>query len=293
MEIGQAVLEAGGVVTWGDLTSAFTRAEVDAALTAGTLVRLRRDAYAVQGIDRDRSAAAALGGVLDRLSAARAWGWGVKLPPDAPQVVVPRGRNVDRLRRRGADLRWGAPTDEERARGVTSRVQTVLDCARFLDLDAALAVADSALRDGVSRTELLLACARLPRTGRSRAYRVVELADARAANPFESVLRAALLAVPGTRFEPQVWVGSIGRPDLVDRELRLVVEADSFEFHADSASLLGDMERYNAFVAADHLVVRFGWKHAMFRQDYVRAVVTGVVATRRRSVRPCGGCVAA
>lgn len=287
------MLEAGGVASWRDLTSGFTRSEVDAALAAGALVRLRRDAYAVPGIGRDRAAAASLGGVLDRLSAARAWGWGVKLPPELPQVVVPRGRNVTAARRRGVDLRWAAPTDDERAAGVTSRVQTVLDCARYLDLDAALAVADSALRDGVTRTELLLACARLPRTGRSRAYRVVELADARAANPFESVLRALLLDVPGASFEPQQWVGGLGRPDLVDRELRLIVEADSFEFHSDSSALLRDMERYNAFVAADHLVLRFGWKHAMFRQDYVRAVVTGVVATRRRSVRPCPGCAAA
>ena len=124
-------------------------------------------------------------------------------------------------------------------------MRTVLDCARFLPFDAALAVADSALRSGVTRTELLLACARLPRTGRARAFRVVELADARAANAFESVLRAVLMDVPGTHFEPQVWIGNLGRPDLVDLVDMVVVEADSFEFHSDSASLNHDMERYN------------------------------------------------
>ena len=287
------MLEAGGIATWRELTAGFPRAEVEAAIGEGHLVRLGRGRYGLRGLDRDRAAAAALDGVRDRLSAARFWGWGVKLPPERAQVLVPRGRNVSPQRRRGIDLRWGSPSEDERHRGVTSKVRTVLDCARFLELDSALAVADSALRDGVTRTELLLACARVPRTGRGRAFRVVELADARAANPFESVLRAIVLEIPGSAFEPQVWIGTLGRPDLVDRGRRVIIEGDSFEFHSDATSLNRDMERYNAFVAADHAVLRFGWRHAMFQQDYVRATVAGVLSARERSVRRCPECVAA
>lgn len=293
MEIDRAVLEAGGVDTWSELIAAFPRAEIDAAIEGGRLIRLRRGLYGLPGLDRDRVSAEALDGVRDRLSAATYWGWGVKLPPERPQVLVPRGRNVSLQRRRGIDLRWGSPSDSDRRRGVTSKVQTVLDCARFLELDSALAVADSALRDGVTRTELLLACARLPRTGRGQAYRVVELADVRAANPFESVLRAIVLDIPGSAFEPQVWVGSIGRPDLVDRRRCVIIEGDSFEFHSDAASLNRDMERYNAFVASGHAVLCFGWRHAMFQQDYVRETVAGVLAARERSVRRCRACLAA
>ena len=293
MELDRAVLEAGGVATWSELVAAFPRAEVEAAIDVGRLIRLRRGRYGLPGLDRDRAAAEALDGVLDRLSAATHWGWGVKLPPEHAQVLVPRGRNVSLQRRQGIDLRWGSPSKDDRHRGVTSQVQTVLDCARFLELDSALAVADSALRDGVTRTELLLACARLPRTGRAQAYRVVELADARAANPFESVLRAIVLDIPGSAFEPQVWIDAIGCPDLVDRRHRVILEADSFEFHSDATSLNRDMERYNAFVASDHVVLRFGWRHTMFQQDYVRATVAGVLAARERSVRRCGGCLAA
>ena len=63
--------------------------------------------------------------------------------------------------------------------------------------------------------------------------RVLQAADARAGNPFESVLRAIGLDVPGLYLVPQVEIRIPGRrrmrPDLVDRRLKIVVEADSFE----------------------------------------------------------------
>ena len=59
----------------------------------------------------------------------------------------------------------------------------------------------------------------------------------------ESVLRAIALDVPGLDLRPQVAVseaGWRGRPDLVDRERRIVVEAESFEFHGRRAALRHD-----------------------------------------------------
>jgi hypothetical protein len=53
------------------------------------------------------------------------------------------------------------------ADGVTDPVRTVIDCARDLPFDEALAVADSALRSGkVGPDALRQAAARSPRTGR-------------------------------------------------------------------------------------------------------------------------------
>lgn len=293
MDLAQALLEAGGIAPRSVLLQVATRHQVGAALKKGGIVRVGRGRYSLPDVDEHRAAAAGLSGVLCLLSAARHWGWPVKLPPERPQVLVPRGRNVSAARRAGIDLRWGAVAPGELAEGITSKVRTVLDCARLLPFDAALAVVDSALRDEVTKTELLLACQRLPRRGRSRAYRVVELGDTRAANPFESVLRGILMDVPGASFEPQVWIGNIGRADLVDRERRLAVEADSFEFHADALALNRDIERYNAFLGEGHLVLRFAWKHAMFEQDYVRATVSAVTASEGRSVRWCPRCDAA
>ena len=90
-----------------------------------------------------------------------------------------------------------------------------------------------------------------------------------------------------------MWIGNVGRADLVDQEHHVVVECDAFEFHSDAESLNNDMERYNGFVCEQHLVLRFGWKHAMFGQDYVRATVGAVIAAQERSVRQCPVCRAA
>jgi very-short-patch-repair endonuclease len=293
VDVAQALLEAGGIASTQVLLSVVSRHELRSAVESGSVVRIGRGRYSLADVDEHRTAAVALAGARCLLSAARHWEWSVTLPPERPQIVVPRGRKVANSRRAGIDLRWGEVTPRELAEGVTSKVRTVLDCARRLPLDAALAVLDSALRDGMSKTELLLACARLPRTGRARAFKVVELGDRRAANAFESVLRAVLEDVADAHFEPQVWVGNIGRADLVDRMHRVVVEGDSFEFHSDSASLNRDMLRYNAFLGEGHVVLRFGWRHAMFEQDYVRATVRAVLAPQGRSVRWCPRCDAA
>jgi very-short-patch-repair endonuclease len=292
VDVTQALLELGGIASHSLLVQAVPRHEIRTAVAAGRIVRVGRGQYLLPDVDEHRAAAAGLSACLMLLSAARHWEWPVKLPPEQPQLLVPRGRNVSAGRRARVELHWGEVSQDELAAGVTSKVRTVLDCARMLPFDVSLAVVDSALRDGVTRTELLLACERLPRTGRARAYRVVELGDARAANPFESVLRAIVIEM-GAEFVPQVWIGSTGRADLVDPARRVVLEADSFEFHSDTAALNRDMKRYNAFLCEGHLVVRFGWRHVMFEQDYVRQVVTAVLTPQGRSVRWCPRCDAA
>ncbi len=207
MEVAEVLLQAGGVASTAALVELVGRPALRRAVESGAVMRAGRGTYRLPESEEHRVDAARLHACLSLTSAALAHGWPVKLPPSRPQVVVPRGRKVEAARRSRVELRWGEVTPRELAAGVTDPVRTVLDCARFLATDEALAVADSALRAGVPRTDLLLACARLPRHGRGRAFRIVELATSLAANPFESVLRAVLLDVPGARFEPQVWIG--------------------------------------------------------------------------------------
>lgn len=285
MDLVAAVLQLGGVASYRELRQIATRTAIERAVRDGVVVRIRRGLYGLPLIDGHRQAAMALSGVLAGLSAALHWEWKVKTPPEHADVIVPLKRRVARHRRSDVSVRWADLDPSSVDDGVLTPVATVLDCARRLPFDEGLAVADSALRAGVPRTNLLLAANRLPRNGRSRAVRVIDLADGRAANPFESVLRAVLMGMPGVSVEPQQWVGNVGRADLVDRARRLVVEADSHEFHSSPQALLRDIERYNGFVAEGYVVVRFGWRHVMFDHDYVRATVQGVLAAHRQETR--------
>ena len=183
-------------------------------------------------------------------------------------------------------LRWGEVSDAELSAGLTDPVRTVVDCARALPFDEALAVADSALRAGdVTAVQLWRAANALPGRGRDAALEVAWHARAAPANPFESVIRAVSLDVPGLRLAPQQWLRVAGervRPDLVDHHLRIVVEGDSHEFHTSSRAIDGDCWRYDELALEDWFVVRVSWVQAMFRQDWVRSVLLRAVRRQDR-----------
>ena len=160
-------------------------------------------------------------------------------------------------------------------------METVIGCARAYDVDVALSVADSALRDrAVTRQQLLAAAKASPRTWRAKALQVVQAADARAANPFESCARAIASEVLGLCVRPQVWIPGVGRVDLADLGLGIVVECESFEFHSDAKSLEKDVRRYTCCARKGLVVVRFTWKEVMFDPEYCRRVLQDVVDLR-------------
>jgi len=233
-----------------------------------------RGRYCLGDLDDARAAAARLDGVVSHLSAARHWDWKLKLPPDRPCVTVPRRRCG--LDAEGGELHWADLDLTQVVRGVTEPLQTVVDCARAYPFDVALSVADSAVRGGIDPADILAAALESPRTGRRRAVRVARAADGRAANPFESVLRALALDA-GLSVEPQQWIGCIGRADLVDHGRKVAIEADSFEFHSERADLRRDVRRYTGFVRLGYRLVRFTWEDVMFDQDYVLAVLRDLV----------------
>jgi hypothetical protein len=215
----------------------------------------------------------------------------VRQAPAQPQVVVPKHRRVPAAVRSGVELHFADLRADDFADGRTSRERTLLDCLRTLPFEDALAVADSALRDGFRR-EQLVALARDARgPGSVQVRAVAAAADARSANPFESVLRAIALGVPGLSLMPQVEIfdpGFLGRCDLVDQRLRLIAEADSFEWHGGRAALSRDAVRYDEFIAHGWLVLRFAWEQVMFEPDWVRSVLER--ATKERTEQLCPGC---
>lgn len=255
-------------------------------------MRTAHGRYALPTAEQARVAASRLTGVVSHTSAALVWGWAVKTAPIVPHVTVPEHRTVSATRRDGVAVHYRDLAADELSDGwATSQVRTVIDCCLDLPFDEALAVFDSSWRAGLKPRHVQLAALRLPRRARTRVLAVARAADKRAANPFESVLRAIVTAVPGLTVEPQVPIADgdfFARVDLADEQLKIVIEADSLEFHGSAKAFDRDCRRYNGLVARGWLVVRFTWMQVMFEPGLVAATVRAVVAQRRPPVRSAG-----
>lgn len=291
MEIDALMRVLGGVATRQLIVRQTSRQALDEAVESGRLVRVARGRYAVAGVHLGTELALKVTGHVCLASAALAHGWKVKIVPDLPQIAVPKDRRITATTRALMGLHWIDLRDDQVEGLATDAATTLAMCGRRLPFDEALSIADSALRDGFRALALQQLGARATGPGSARLRRVAAHADGRAANPFESVLRAIALEVPGLRVEPQVRIrGPLAldvRPDLVDRHLRIVLEADSFQWHGDRAALRRDARRYDLLVAAGWIVLRFAWEDVMHDQDWVRSVLAAVVDERtERKTQP-------
>ena len=278
----------GGCATWRALAEETPPRAVRRACSAGASHRTRRGRCALPTAEEHRREAHRLTGVLSHLSAAVAHGWEVRTQPDQPWVTFPRKRHLLEEDRARVHARWRDLDPKEREPGVTSPVRTVLDCAASLPFDAALTVADSALRAGdVTEAELIAAAQSLRGPGSTRARTVVALADHRSANPFESVLRAIALEFTELRFEPQLQIWDSGlwaTVDLGDERAMLVLEAEGFAHHRSRQDLVRDCRRYTELTVWGWAILRFSWEDVMLHPERVRWAIHAWL--ERRAGRP-------
>lgn len=284
-------MELGGVATRATLIRATSRAEVDRSLHRGAIVAVGRGRYCLPATDEAARLAHAIGGVLSHTNAALHHGWEVKHTPDRPHVLVPRRRRVDPQLAARVTLHYGDLTPDEVTDGIsTSPEVTLLQSLRALPDDEALVIADSALRHGVTPGVLRRVTQIVRGPGAAKVRRIAAWASGEAANPFESCLRHVALGVEGLNVRPQRTLPGLSvRPDLVDADLGIVLEADSFGWHGDRAALRRDARRYNLMVVNGWLVLRFAWEDVMFDPGYVRSVLVAVVGLRTQpsSARRC------
>ncbi|MBF4992909.1 hypothetical protein ITX31_02140 [Arthrobacter gandavensis] len=180
----------------------------------GRIVRLRAGVYvdaeswhalAPWERERLRIRAAVAQGSLPRVpvqeSAAIMWGLPVlSLPPEV--LILADGPSHGRRR---AGIRWTVrnllePLASASGLTVTSRAQTVLDMAAYLEFEAAVPAMDKVLRSepptglpGISKEHLLRLAENLPnRTRLTRAVHVIGFADARSESAGESYSRAVM-----------------------------------------------------------------------------------------------------
>lgn len=72
----------------------------------------------------------------------------------------------------------------------------------------------------------------------------------------------------------------MGRVDLADPALKIVLEADSYEFHGKGELFEKDCVRYEEQVADGWLVLRFPWTRMMTRPVWVAEMIAAAVAIR-------------
>lgn len=265
----EALERLGGISAAAPIVAASSRKRLRTAVARGEIVKIGPNRYALPTSHAGQVAAAATHGHLSHLSAAAHWGWELWRQPEAPQVVVPRH---DQRHHRGvwAEVRSADLAPGDRRGWATAPVRTVLDCARDLPFGDALAVADSALRHGSAKRDVLLAAAKHAGL-EGRAMLVVQWADGRAANPFESALRAlAIEAGLLVVVQYEIRAGSLVlHPDLADPFAGIAVEAESWTFHAGKHDHDRDCARFNALAVAGWLVLRFTWTQVMHSPSYV------------------------
>lgn len=266
----EALEALGGAAGSRNLLRLTTARKLRTAISKRRIIRIGRGRFRLPDADRALAKAIEVGGMVSHLSAAQLHGWELPFPPTLPWVSVPRNASARGVR--GCQLKW-AELSEERGH-VTSPPRTVIDCARVLPFPAALAVADSALRHGdVDAETLVRSAARVRGKGAAEARLVAEHASPLAANPFESVLRGISIEV-GLAVQPQspILLGSVTvHPDVVDRGRRLVIEAESWEWHSGKEAFQRDCWRYTMLVVDGWVVLRFTWWQVMHDPDFVRS----------------------
>jgi very-short-patch-repair endonuclease len=276
-DVVEILQKAGGSATFAQLRGFAPGRTIRRALAEGRIKRVAKGMYALPLDTSPLTVARAHGGVLSHESAAQRLGLDVVTIPLKPHVTIGRTKRR-RNTRLPCTLHW---SDAPELDGATTPVRTVLDCALTLPFGEALAVADSALRNGlVSAEELLAAAIAGRRPGRARVMTLIEASDARAASALESMLRARVLAAGFAGFVPQYVIADdefFARVDLADPKLRLVLEADSFAYHASREALRRDCRRYVNLAMRGWTLLRFSWEDVVLDPDWVAAAVASVV----------------
>ena len=277
MDVAEVMTHLGGVAHVRTLVRLTSPGQVRAAVRHGDLVRVGRGRYRTTTADKALTRAVELRGMASHLSAAAHYGWEMPYEPSLPWVTVPRNRQVRGPRR--AHVVWADLSEESGF--VTSPLRTVVDCARRCEFAVALAVADSAIRSGdVDLISLVRAIDEVRGKGAARARRVASAATGLPANAFESTLLAFALQA-GLSAKPQVEIEVEGvklHPDVVDSARRLVLEADSWEFHGTKEAFKRDCWRYTALAVDGWTVLRFTWWQVMDNPDWVQACLRAVAA---------------
>jgi hypothetical protein len=284
--------DAHGVLSLDELLACgLTRKEVRGRVERGQLHRIHRSVYAVghPGLTREGLWLAAVkacgaGALLCRYAAGMHYGF-LPFEDHWPQVVANGRRSIVGVRTfRTGDLQQ---LDRWRHRGIpiTTVERTLLDLAATMP--------DKGLRRAMSRAQSLRLtsprqlAAILDRTGarpgRRRYARVLAGSPPPTRSELEDRVHDLILAGGFAAPDVNVPLRIAGRrviPDFRWPALRLVVEADSREWHDNPQARADDAERQALLEAIGERVVRVTWEQATARVPQTHARLTAAGAPR-------------
>lgn len=299
MDVLSALELRDGIATWTELEQAGVRpAALARALDCGVAARAHRGVYVLPSAYPPFAAAKRLAGHVSHLSAAAFLDLDRLRDPDRHHVTVPRARR--KVTQPGIEIhrRDLATTDVDCRWPVTTVLRTCMDCLRTLPLREALAIGDSAIRQGrATLDQLQREAGRLRGTGSLAARVAAGLLDDRAESVLESVARAELHLAALPAPESQVVVETpLGqrRLDFLFRDVGVGVETDGFGTHGQRSGLLADCLRHNGYALTPGLVVlRFGWEHVVATPELFCTTVALALRLAARGWAPqcrdCGG----
>lgn len=247
------------------------RADRDAAIRSGRLVRIRRGWYARTDADDEAVAAVRAQGCVSCASVLRMRGVWV------PETLAGRHvRHADHRReqgRRGCRPHGSNPPVRAAIDDIETAFRCVLRCGSAEDV---VVVADSLLHLRLASADELRAWMR---TAPRRVAALLDATDV-AESGLESIVRVRLRSC-NLRVRTQVWIGR-RRVDLLVGD-RLVIECDGAEHHGTWAAHAEDRARDRALVAEGYTVMRVTYRQVLDDWPSIEQQVLDVV--RRRGHR--------
>lgn len=255
--------------------------QIASAIEHGRLTRLRRDRYALPGVDADVAEAVRIGGRLSCLSLLAAIGVFVHRRDALHVHLVPESSRIRKPASAQTKLHWRAWSGLAAPLHVTHLVDALTLAIRCQSPRAAIATLDSVLHHGLLTGDQLTAIFdALP----ARFTPLLALVDASAESGPETFMRLILRAM-GIAFETQVRIAGVGRVDfLVDGWL--IIECDSREFHEGWDQQVEDRRRDMAAARLGYLTIRPLASDIMGSDASVRDAVTQVIRVWGPRLRP-------
>lgn len=258
MDPSQALHRVGGAAPVRTLRQrGISRRAIDAAVSSGSVIKVRRGILAVPGAAADFVSAVTHNGRLTCVSAASHFGLWCLNSSSPLHMCCPDGASGVHVNHRSLTV----PAHPYLP--LVGLGDVLLHALRCRPLPEAVVIVESAVRRGDIALSFLFEHLEGDRNGKART--ALQQVTGCAESPIEVVARLLFVAA-GFHVETQVRIEGVGRVDFLLND-SLVVEIDGAAFHSDRKALRRDHRRNNSTLLNGFLILRYGYEDVMFEQE--------------------------